>query len=180
MGLIFKDADKPVDAKTERLYAALFSVIVGTLALIAIVALVFLLHDEIGSGFRMPRQYAMGLLSAAIVCGGLILLLYGIRAKKEAIKAAATQKDWDDKPWLLRKDWAGGRIVSSLRKAVWLMDDCRFLVRRLHRHFPGRPAAIAAGQSRRADGPRFDCWPGGDSFRLANVPRLAAVRPKHF
>lgn len=121
MGLIFKDADKPLDAKTERLYAALFSVIVGTLALIAIVALVFLLHDEIGSGFRMPRQYAMGLLSAAIVCGGLIVLLYGIRAKKEAIKTAAIQKDWDDKPWLLRKDWTERRIVSSLRKAAWLL-----------------------------------------------------------
>src|ERR1700722_5452009 len=105
MGLIFKDTDKPVDPKAERLYAALFSLIIGILALIGVAALVLLTHDEIGSGFRMPRQMAMGLLSATIVCGGLIVLLYGVRAKKEAIRAAARQKDRDDKPWLRRKDW---------------------------------------------------------------------------
>jgi hypothetical protein len=121
MGLIFKDADKPVDAKSSRLYAALFNLVIGVLALIGLAALLLLVHDEVGSGFRMPRQMASGLLSAAIVCGGLIVLLLGIRAKKEAIKAAAMKKDWDDKPWLQRQDWANGRIVSSLRKASWLL-----------------------------------------------------------
>jgi len=121
MGLIFKDADKPMDAKAARLYAALFSLIIGILALIGIAALVLLLHDEVGSGFRMPRQIAMGLLSATIVCGGLIVLLFGVRAKKEAIRAAARRKEWDDKPWLQRKDWVDGRMASTLRKASWLL-----------------------------------------------------------
>jgi hypothetical protein len=121
MGLIFKDADKPVDPKADRLYAGLFSVIIGVLAIIGVAALVLLAHDEVGSGFHMPRQRATGLLSAAVVCGGLIFLLHGIRSKKEAIKAAANRKESDEQPWLQRKEWVDGRIGSSLRKAAWLL-----------------------------------------------------------
>ena len=121
MGFIFKDADKPADPKAERLYATLFALIIGVLGFIGLAALVLLVHDEIGSHFNMPRRFASGLLSATIVSGGLIVLLYGIRAKKEAIKAAANRKESDEQPWLQRKDWAAGRIGSSLRKAVWLL-----------------------------------------------------------
>jgi hypothetical protein len=121
MGFIFKDSDAPESPKAERLYAALFSLIIGVLACVGVLALVLLLHDEVGSGFRMPRKMAMGLLSAAIVCGGLIMLLFGIRAKKEALKTGAAGRETGEKPWLKRKDWAAGRIVSSLRKASLLL-----------------------------------------------------------
>jgi hypothetical protein len=120
MGLIFKDtADKPTDPRAARLWTILFSLVVAVLALIGLLALVLVLHDEIVSGFRMERQRAMGLLSAAIVCGGLILLILGVRAKKEALKTAANKSV--EKPWLKRKDWAGGKIRSSSRKPVLLL-----------------------------------------------------------
>jgi hypothetical protein len=63
---------------------------------------------------------ALGLLSAAVVCGGLIALIFGISAKKHALKTSALKSD-DEKPWLKRKDWADGRIASSSRKAVLLL-----------------------------------------------------------
>ncbi len=89
MGLIFKDSDnRPVDPKTARTRAMLFSL---PFAIVGILALVFLLHDELGSGFGMERQKAMGLLSAAVVCGGLIALIFGITAKKQALKAAVSK-----------------------------------------------------------------------------------------
>jgi hypothetical protein len=121
MGFIFKDSDAPESPKAERMYATLFSLIIAVLACIGIFALVGLAHDEIVSRFTMPRQRAMGLLSAAIVSGGLILLLFGIRAKKEALKMSAARGETDEKPWLKRKDWATGRLVSSLRKASLLL-----------------------------------------------------------
>jgi hypothetical protein len=89
-------------------------------AIVAVLALVFLLHDEVGSGFRMEKKLAMGLLSAAVVCGGLIALIFGISAKKHALKAGAAKSD-GKKPWLKRKDWADGRIASSSRKAALLL-----------------------------------------------------------
>jgi hypothetical protein len=118
MGLIFKDADnKPLDPKAARTRAFLLSL---PFAIVAILALIFLLHDEVGSGFRMEKQKAMGLLSAAIVCGGLIALIFGIHAKKQALIISAAKAD-NEKPWLKRKDWAEGRIPSSSRKAVLLL-----------------------------------------------------------
>ena len=116
MGLIFKDADeKPVDPKTARLRAVLFAL---PFALIGILALVFLAHDGL-LGF-LNRQKAMGLASAAIVCGGIILLIFGVTAKKQAMLSAAPKTD-TEKPWLARKDWAGGQIGTSSRKAVLLL-----------------------------------------------------------
>jgi hypothetical protein len=115
---IFKEESAvPTDHKTARTRAMLLSL---PLAIVGILALVFLLHDEIGSGFRMERKLAMGLLSAAVVCGGLIALIFGISAKKHALKAGAAKAN-DEKPWLKRKDWADGRIASSSRKAVLLL-----------------------------------------------------------
>ena len=119
MGFIFKDSDnKPVDPKTARTRAILLSL---PFAIVAILALVFLLHDEIGSGFRMKKQMAMGLLSAAVVSGGLIALIFGINAKKQALKTSAAKTGDDEKPWLKRKDWADGRVASSSRKTVLLL-----------------------------------------------------------
>jgi hypothetical protein len=118
MGLIFKDSDnKPVDPKAARMRAIFLSL---PFAIVGMLALIFLLHDEIGSGFRMQKKFAMGLLSAAIVCGGLIALIFGIHAKKQALRISAAKTD-DEKPWLKRKDWADGRITSSSRKAVLLL-----------------------------------------------------------
>jgi hypothetical protein len=118
MGLIFKDADnKPVDPKAVRQRTMLLAL---PFAIVGILALVFLLHDEIGSGFRMKRQMAIGLLSAACVSGGLIALILGISAKKQALNTGTAEND-DEKPWLKRADWAAGRITSSSRKAGWLL-----------------------------------------------------------
>jgi hypothetical protein len=115
---IFKDeSSAPPDPKTARTRAVLLSL---PFAIVGILALIFLLHDEVGSGFRMEKKLAMGLLSAAVVCGGLIALIFGISAKKRALKTGAAKTD-DEKPWLKRKDWADGRITSSSRKAVLLL-----------------------------------------------------------
>jgi len=120
MGLIFKDTNAPVNPKVEKLWSFFFNCIIGVIALIGILALVLLLHDEIGSGFRMPRQIAMGLLSAAIVCGGLVFLLFGIRAKKQALEDSRKKVD-DEKPWLQRKDWAAGRMATTIRHGTVLL-----------------------------------------------------------
>ncbi len=118
MGLIFRDADnKSVDPKAVRNRTILLSL---PFAIIGVLALVFLLHDEIGSGFRMKKQMAMGLLSVVIVCSGLIALIFGISAKKEALKISVAKTD-NERPWLKRKDWANGRIVSSSRKTALLL-----------------------------------------------------------
>jgi hypothetical protein len=116
--LIFKDESAaPADAKTARKRAMLLSL---PFAIVGILAIVFLLHDEVGSGFRMEKKLAMGLLSAAVVCGGLIALIFGISAKKHALKTSAAKSD-DAKPWLKRKDWADGRITSSSRRTILLL-----------------------------------------------------------
>jgi hypothetical protein len=116
--LIFKDESAaPTDAKAARNRAMLLSL---PFAIVAVLALVFLLHDEVGSGFRMEKKLAMGLLSAFIVCGGLIALIFGISAKKHALKISSSKTD-GEKPWLKRKDWADGRISSSSRKAALLL-----------------------------------------------------------
>jgi hypothetical protein len=119
MGLIFKD-ESAVDPKAARVWAFLFFCAITVLALIGLLAIVLLLHDEIGSGFRMPRQRAMGLLSAAVVSGGLIFLLLGVRAKKQAIEERLKKVD-EDKPWLKRKDWAAGRIATASKPNAMLL-----------------------------------------------------------
>ena len=116
MGLIFKDADnKPVDPKAARTRTILLSL---PFALLGIFAIVLLLHDGMHGG--LDKQHAMGLLSAAIVCGGLIALIFGISAKKQAMQTDIANTP-EGKPWLARKDWAGGRIVTSTRKAAMLL-----------------------------------------------------------
>src|ERR1700690_2663847 len=103
---IFKDESSArADHKAARTRAILLS---SPFAIVGILALVFLLHDEIGSGFRMERKLAMGLLSAAVVCGGLIALIFGVNAKKTALKTAGSKSpaaQTSEKPWLERKDW---------------------------------------------------------------------------
>src|SRR5580704_5575811 len=116
MGLIFKDADnKPVDPKAARTRTILFSL---PFALMGIFALVLLLHDGLHGG--LDRQHAMGLLSAAIVCGGLIAFIFGISAKKQAMQTDIANTP-EDKPCLARKEWTGGRIATSTRRAVGVL-----------------------------------------------------------
>ncbi|MFZ0827607.1 MAG: hypothetical protein WAO02_09320 [Verrucomicrobiia bacterium] len=120
MGLIFKDANDqlPPNPKAARTRAILLSL---PFAIVGIVALAFLLHDEIGSGFGMKKQMATGLLSVVVVCGGLIALIFGINAKKQALKAGSLKSGDGEKPWLQRGDWAAGRILSSSRRAILLL-----------------------------------------------------------
>ena len=104
MSLIFKDPDnKSVDTKAARTRATLFSL---PFALMGIFALVLLLHDGLHGG--LDRQHAMGLLSAAIVCGGLIALIFGISAKKHALKTGA----------LIRASAVSGAIMAGADDAV--------------------------------------------------------------
>ena len=53
-------------------------------ALMGVFALVLLMHDGLLGGSN--RQKAMGLLTAAVVCGGLIALIPAVTSKKEAMK----------------------------------------------------------------------------------------------
>ena len=116
---IFKDESSlPADPKAARKRALLLSL---PFAIVGILALVLLLHDEVGSGFTMKKQMAMTLLSAAAACGGFIALIFGINAKKMAIKAGPQKSVDEEKPWRKRKDWAAGRITSSSRKAVLIL-----------------------------------------------------------
>ena len=116
MGFIFKEPDnKPVDPKVARTRAILLSL---PFAVMGIFALVLLLHDGLGGG--LDRQHAMGLLSAAIVCCGIITLIFGVNAKKQALQAGVSKID-DEKPWLSRKDWSNGRLATSARKSILLL-----------------------------------------------------------
>ena len=117
MGLIFKEgAPKPVSPKAARTRVILLCL---PFALMGVFALVLLAHDGWLGGLN--RQKAMSLLSAAIVCGGLIALIFGINAKKLAIQARGSQTA-DDRPlWLRRPEWQDGRIPNSSRKAVLLV-----------------------------------------------------------
>jgi hypothetical protein len=119
MGLIFRD-EPAIGPKSARIWAFLFFCAITLFALIGVLAVVLLLHDEIGSGFQMPRQRAVGLLSAAVVCCGLIFLLFGIRAKKQAIEQSL-KKIEEEKPWLKRRDWADGRIATASKHGSILL-----------------------------------------------------------
>src|SRR5208282_309928 len=116
--LFKEEPSAPPDPKAARTRAMLLSL---PFAIVGILALVFLLHDELGSGFGMERQKAMGLLSAAVVCGGLIALIFGITAKKQALKAAVSKTSDDGKPRFKREDWAKGRIASGSKKSVFFL-----------------------------------------------------------
>jgi hypothetical protein len=117
MGLIFKDAEaKPLSPKAARTRVILLTLPFG---LMGIFALVLLVHDGFLGGLN--RQKAMGLLSAAIVCGGLIALIFGVNAKKMAMQAINTKSADDRAPWLKRKEWTQGRIATTSRKAVILV-----------------------------------------------------------
>ena len=116
MGLIFKDADsKPIDPKAARIRAILLSL---PFAFMGIFALVLLLHYGLHGG--LDRRHAMGVLSAAAVCGGGIVLIFGVNLKKQALHTSVSSAD-NEKPWLRRKDWANGRSVMCARKAVLLL-----------------------------------------------------------
>ena len=119
--LFKEEPSTPPDPKAARTRAILLSL---PFAIVGILALVFLLHDEVGSGFRMKKQMATGILSAAIVCGGLIALIFGVTAKKNVLMGAKSESPVPEnieKPWLKREDWAAGRVVSGTRKGVLLL-----------------------------------------------------------
>jgi hypothetical protein len=114
---IFKDEpSSPADARTARTRALLLS---APFLLLGLFALVLLLHDGLLGG--LSRQKAMTLLSAMVVCIGLPLLIFGITAKKQALKAKPRESGNDEKPWNQRKDWAQGRIASVSRRAILLL-----------------------------------------------------------
>jgi hypothetical protein len=113
--LIFKDEPAaPPDPKAVRKRAILLA---SPFALLGIGALVMLAHDLFGG---LPKQKIITTLSFVAVCFGLAALIIGINAKKMALRAVPSKTE-DEKPWLKRKDWADGRIVSSSRKAALLL-----------------------------------------------------------
>src|SRR5580692_5859644 len=117
MGLIFKDAEaKPLSPKAARTRVILLTLPFG---LMGFFALVLLVHDGFLGGLN--RQKAMGLLSAAIVCGGLIALIFGINAKKMAMRTPVAKPVDDGKPWLRGKGLADGRVGLFIRKGVLLV-----------------------------------------------------------
>src|SRR6516225_4909352 len=116
MGWIFKDEPAtPPDPKAERTRVMLLAL---PFALLGIAALVMLVHDFIGG---IPKQRAITILSFIAACIGFVALIFGINAKKLAIKNASLKSsasETSEKPWLKRKDWTTGRITSGARKSV--------------------------------------------------------------
>jgi FtsH-binding integral membrane protein len=111
---IFKEESAaPMDSKAARKRAVLLA---SPFAFLGIAALVMLVHDLHGG---LPKQKAITTLSFVAVCFGLVALIFGISAKKHALKTVAAKSE-DEKPWLKRKDWADGRIASSSRHAILL------------------------------------------------------------
>jgi hypothetical protein len=109
MSWIFKAGPaSPPDPKATRRRAMLLS---APFALMGLFALVLLVHDGLGGGLN--RQKAIQLLSVIVVSAGFPLLILGINAKKNALRAAAARPTDPGKPWLDRADWAAGRIQSS-------------------------------------------------------------------
>ena len=119
MGWIFKDEPAtPPDAKGERTRVILLAL---PFALLGLAALVMFVHDLFGG---IPKQRAITILSFIAACIGFVALIFGINAKKLALKTATLKSsapETSEKPWLKRKDWAAGRIASGARKSVILL-----------------------------------------------------------
>ena len=119
MSLIFKDEPSlPPDPKAARTRVILLSL---PFALLGTAALVMLVHDLIGG---IPRQRAITILSFIAACIGFVAIIFGINAKKMALKTASLKSpipETIDKPWLNRRDWESGRIISGARKSVILL-----------------------------------------------------------
>jgi len=118
MGLIFKDeSELRSDPKSSRRRAALLA---APFALMGIVALIGFIHD--GLIVRgLDRKRGLELLSMVAASIGFVALIFGISAKRQAIKAGGAKSEVEEKPWLSRTDWAGGRIRSTSKKAVLLL-----------------------------------------------------------
>ncbi|HUA39165.1 MAG TPA: hypothetical protein VMA35_12310 [Candidatus Sulfopaludibacter sp.] len=119
MGWIFKDEPSlPPDPKAERTRVILLAL---PFALLGLAALVMLVHDLVGG---IPKQRAITILSFIAACIGFVALIFGINAKKMAMKTAGLKPstpEISEKPWLGRKEWATGRIASGARKSVILL-----------------------------------------------------------
>ena len=181
MGWIFKDEPAtPPDAKAERTRVILLAL---PFALLGLAALVMFVHDLFGG---IPKQRAITILSFIAACIGFVALIFGINAKKLALKTATLKSsapETSEKPWLKRKDWAAGRITSGARKSViflwifvifWLAFSTviTFLI---------VLAGMASRQSRGAYRPDFPRGrPGRAGFCRQHHAGLAAVWPVLF
>jgi hypothetical protein len=118
MGLILKDeSELRSDAKSARKRAA---VLAAPFAVMGIVALVGFIHDGLIVG-GLDRKKGFELLSMIAASIGFIALIFGISAKREAIKSGAAKNGEEEKPWLKRTDWTDGRIRSTSKKPVILL-----------------------------------------------------------
>jgi hypothetical protein len=119
MGWIFKDEPAtPPDPKAERTRVMLLVLPFGLLGL---AALVMFVHDLFGG---IPRQRAITILSFVAACIGFVALIFGINAKKMALRTSGLKSSAPEileKPWLKRKDWTTGRITSGARKSMVLL-----------------------------------------------------------
>ncbi len=116
MGLIFKDQSAPADPKAARKRAIFLSI---PFAGLGIFALVLFVHDGFLGG--LDHHKAFTLLGAMAASIGFIALIFGINAKKETIKTILAKREEEEKPWLKRKDWAVGRMATTLKKPVLLL-----------------------------------------------------------
>ncbi|HEV2319727.1 MAG TPA: hypothetical protein VGV18_08260 [Verrucomicrobiae bacterium] len=117
MGLVFKnESELRSDPKSSRKRAALLA---APFALLGVFALVLFAHDGWLGGLN--RQKGLTLLGAMAASVGFVALIFGISAKREAVKARPLNTEALEKPWLARKDWADGRIGSTSKKAALLL-----------------------------------------------------------
>jgi len=102
MGLIFKDEPSlPSDPKAGRTRVILLAL---PFVLLGLAALVMLVHDLVGG---IPKQKFITILSFIAACFGFVALIFGINAKKMALKTAglkAVAPEISEKPWLARKE----------------------------------------------------------------------------
>ena len=118
MGLIFKnETEVRSDSKSARKRAALLAT---PFAIVGIIALVGFIHDGFIVG-GLDRKKGFELLSMIAASIGFVALIFGISAKREAIKGGGAKTEAEAKPWLRREDWANGRIRSKSKKAILLL-----------------------------------------------------------
>ncbi|HXC36428.1 MAG TPA: hypothetical protein VNV43_11175 [Candidatus Acidoferrales bacterium] len=118
MGFILKDeSELRSDPKSARKRAALLAT---PFAVMGIVALAGFIHDGLIVG-GLDRKKGFELLSMIAASIGFVALIFGISAKREAIKSAGLKSEGDEKPWLRRKDWTDGRLRSTSKKPFFLL-----------------------------------------------------------
>ena len=117
MGLIFKDQSAPADPKAARKRAIFLSI---PFAGLGIFALVLFVHDGFLGGLDHLQSFFTLLGAMAAEHWFHCPHLRNQREKRDYQNHPRKRED-EEKPWLKRKDWAAGRMATTLKKPVLLL-----------------------------------------------------------